>query len=147
MRVKVGKAVAAVVMAAAATVAAPMTASADNAVVAGTCHNGWFAFSVTATGGDIPAGSTWQSQWIAATNLNPQYGIDSLPGGVITSTPQNTHFVSLTNPNPIPAGTTVVLVPGGYPLTTKSPLRLILDGYGGRVDRSFPTDDDGDTSC
>ncbi|SER22729.1 hypothetical protein SAMN04487818_102147 [Actinokineospora terrae] len=113
------------------------TAAADNAVLGSTCLNGWYAFTVTATAGDIPAGSQWTSQWVAATQVPAEYDVVSYPG-VITSTPVNAHLVTLTNPAPIAAGTRVVLEPHGYSLTNKSRLTLRLSGYGGSVGRTFP---------
>lgn len=146
MRTKIGRVVATLVAAVSTVFLVPSPASADNAVVSETCYNGWFAFTVTASGGDIPAGSVWESSWLAASSFVPQYTVSSQPG-VITSTPRNAHYVDLTNPSAIPAGTTVVLVPSGYPLTTKSPLRLVLDGYGGRVDRSWDTQNGDGPNC
>ncbi|GAA3031942.1 hypothetical protein [Actinokineospora globicatena] len=117
-------------------VSAP-TAAADNAVLGSTCYQGWYAFTVTATGGDIPAGSQWTSSWTAASQIPAEYHVLSFPR-VIDYTPVNTHLVTLTNPAPIAAGTRVVLEPSGYSLTNKSRLTLKLSGYGGSTGRTFP---------
>ncbi|GAA2997129.1 hypothetical protein GCM10010483_47400 [Actinokineospora diospyrosa] len=112
-------------------------AAADNAVLGSTCHQGWYAFTVTATGGDIPAGSQWTSSWAAASTIPAEYHVASYPG-LIDDTPVNPHLVTLTNPAAIPAGTRVVLEPHGYSLTNKSRLTLRLSGYGGTTGRTFP---------
>ncbi|GLZ39513.1 hypothetical protein [Actinokineospora sp. NBRC 105648] len=112
------------------TCAVSASASADTAVLKPVCANSNPTFTITATGGDIPAGSTWTSSWAAASPINPQYAVSATPA-VIQSTPINTHKVALTNPAPIPAGTRVTLNLSGYPLTTRGPLTLILNGYGG----------------
>ncbi|GLZ39512.1 hypothetical protein [Actinokineospora sp. NBRC 105648] len=126
----------AVAACAAITCATAPAAAADNAVLGSTCYHGWYSFTVTATGGDIPAGSQWTSGWSAATQFPEQYGIVSDPP-LFTYTRLAVAKVSVTNPNPIPAGTRVVIEPRGYPLTNKSLLRLYLQGYGGSVGRAF----------
>ncbi|WP_026423119.1 hypothetical protein [Actinokineospora inagensis] len=126
-------------------VAAP-TASAGNATLGSGCRNGWFTFTLSATG-NIPAGSTWTSSYTAASPFPTLYNLTSSSSAItVTNTGRST--ASLVSTAVIPAGTTVYLQPYEYPLTSKSALTLYISGYGGSTSAYFPSyDGEVDTTC
>ncbi len=103
------------------------------------CARGYVIFTVKASGGSIPALSTWTlsaSGRTTGTSL-----IVSASPAVITPTGGTNTSVPLRNPAAISNGTVVTLTPSNYVHPSIGYLRLTLSGYGGRAD--FRIDADG----